>query len=262
MSRISGWSAIRSQGLVSAWAAVDDIHHRMLSDGGLMDKRLGIGFFLFDRLFGTLSLVQSSFNHHGYAVARERFRLRGDGRAQGERCGPGRWLNAQSENYRLREGHEVQHGKRWMVSPVATRGGNRDESLERPSAIRLDSWKDIANYLNRSVANRQRWEMVEAMPVHRHCHGTGGSVYAYSPEVDAWRSSPESPKAVGSGGFPIPIGRHWVPGPRRKVSPSQIARSYCRASSGRRRGLGYRRTPWTTRMACWPLKTWSGRENS
>jgi sterol desaturase/sphingolipid hydroxylase (fatty acid hydroxylase superfamily) len=50
-----------------------DIHHRMLSDGGLIDKNFGIGFFLFDRLFGTLSLVQSSFNHHGYAVAREKF---------------------------------------------------------------------------------------------------------------------------------------------------------------------------------------------
>ena len=27
------------------------------------------------------------------------------------------------------------------------------------------------------------------MPVYRHCHGTGGSVYAYKQEVDAWRSS-------------------------------------------------------------------------
>ena len=26
-----------------------DIHHRMLNDGGLMDKNFGIGFFLFDR---------------------------------------------------------------------------------------------------------------------------------------------------------------------------------------------------------------------
>src|SRR5712692_8023949 len=31
--------------------------------------------------------------------------------------------------------------------------------------------------------------MLEAMPVYRHCHGTGGSVYAYKQEVDAWRSS-------------------------------------------------------------------------
>src|SRR5438093_1178695 len=48
---------------------------------------------------------------------------------------------------------------------------------------------DIAHYLNRSVRTVQRWEMLEAMPVHRHCHGTGGSVYAYKQEVDAWRSS-------------------------------------------------------------------------
>ena len=71
-----------------------------------------------------------------------------------------------------------------------------DESLERPNAIRLDSWKDIANYLNRSVRTVQRWEMVEAMPVHRHRHGTGGSVYAYSHEVDAWRSSRSQKKPL------------------------------------------------------------------
>lgn len=80
---------------------------------------------------------------------------------------------------------KTMHGESVATSVVAT----GDESLERPNAIRLDSWKDIANYLNRSVRTVQRWEMVEAMPVHRHCHGIGGSVYAYSHEVDAWRSS-------------------------------------------------------------------------
>jgi hypothetical protein len=65
----------------------------------------------------------------------------------------------------------------------------RDESPENAIADRLDSWKDIAHYLNRSVRTVQRWERLEAMPVHRHCHGTGDSVYAYKQEVDAWRSS-------------------------------------------------------------------------
>jgi sterol desaturase/sphingolipid hydroxylase (fatty acid hydroxylase superfamily) len=51
-----------------------DIHHRMLNDGGLMDKNFGIGFFWFDWLFGTLSPQQGSFNHHGYAAARDKFR--------------------------------------------------------------------------------------------------------------------------------------------------------------------------------------------
>lgn len=50
-----------------------DIHHRILNDRGLMDKNFGIGFFVFDRLFGTLSLQQPPFNHRGYAVAREKF---------------------------------------------------------------------------------------------------------------------------------------------------------------------------------------------
>lgn len=61
-----------------------------------------------------------------------------------------------------------------------------DESPDSPTAVRLDSWKEIANYFNRSVRTVQRWEMKEFMPVHRHCHGTGGSVYAYVEEVDAW----------------------------------------------------------------------------
>jgi len=39
-----------------------------------MDKNFGIGFFLFDRLFGTLSSEHSPFNHRGYAAARERFK--------------------------------------------------------------------------------------------------------------------------------------------------------------------------------------------
>ena len=52
-----------------------DIHHRVLNDCGLMDKNFGIGFFLFDRLFGTLSAEQSPFNHRGYAAARVRFKF-------------------------------------------------------------------------------------------------------------------------------------------------------------------------------------------
>lgn len=50
-----------------------DIHHRALNDRGLMDKNFGIGFFWFDRLFRTLSVQQTPFNHRGYAIAREKF---------------------------------------------------------------------------------------------------------------------------------------------------------------------------------------------
>jgi TolB-like protein len=54
---------------------------------------------------------------------------------------------------------------------------------------RLDSWKEIAAYLDRDVTTAQRWEKREGMPVHRHLHDTRGSVYALSGELDAWLES-------------------------------------------------------------------------
>jgi TolB-like protein/tetratricopeptide (TPR) repeat protein len=57
---------------------------------------------------------------------------------------------------------------------------------EKPSEGRLNSWKEIAAYLNRDVTSAQRWEKREAMPVHRHVHDKRGSVYALIPELDAW----------------------------------------------------------------------------
>jgi hypothetical protein len=50
---------------------------------------------------------------------------------------------------------------------------------------RLESWKDIANYLKRGVTTVQRWEKQEGLPVHRHLHDKLGTVYAYKPEIDA-----------------------------------------------------------------------------
>jgi TolB-like protein len=54
---------------------------------------------------------------------------------------------------------------------------------------RLDSWKQIAAYLHRSVRTVRRWEHEEGLPVHRHVHRTLASVYALKYEVDAWRQA-------------------------------------------------------------------------
>ncbi|AXC13522.1 tolB protein [Acidisarcina polymorpha] len=54
---------------------------------------------------------------------------------------------------------------------------------------RLDSWKEIAEYLNRDVTTVQRWEKREGMPVHRHVHGRMGSVYASRADLEAWMRS-------------------------------------------------------------------------
>ncbi len=56
----------------------------------------------------------------------------------------------------------------------------------KPPDDRLDSWKAIAAYLHRDVTTVQRWEKREGMPVHRHLHDKGGSVYALTAELDIW----------------------------------------------------------------------------
>jgi len=58
-----------------------------------------------------------------------------------------------------------------------------------PAPDRLDSWKEIAAYLNRSERTVRRWEDKEELPVHRLQHDKRGSVYAYTRELDAWRVS-------------------------------------------------------------------------
>jgi len=65
--------------------------------------------------------------------------------------------------------------------------------MEKPLERRLDSWKEIASYLNRDVTTVQRWEKREGMPVHRHLHDKRGSVYALTEELDGWIHSRRSP---------------------------------------------------------------------
>ena len=51
---------------------------------------------------------------------------------------------------------------------------------------RLDSWKEIAEYLKRDVRTVIRWERDKALPVHRVPGGQRKAVFAYTHEVDAW----------------------------------------------------------------------------
>ncbi len=69
----------------------------------------------------------------------------------------------------------------------------------RPPEDRLDSWKEIAAYLNRDVTTVQRWEKREGMPVHRHLHDRMGSVYASRAELDAWARSRNLRAALENG---------------------------------------------------------------
>ena len=81
---------------------------------------------------------------------------------------------------------------------------------ERPHTLgseeRLDSWKDIAAYLQRDVSTVQRWEKREGMPVHRHVHDKQGSVYAFRSDLDGWRA-----RASHIAPTPMPTERRRTP---------------------------------------------------
>ena len=64
-------------------------------------------------------------------------------------------------------------------------------SPDRPgggSSRRLDSWKEIAEYLRRDVRTATRWES-QGLPLHRIGGGKGRSVFAFTHEIDAWMAA-------------------------------------------------------------------------
>ena len=58
-----------------------------------------------------------------------------------------------------------------------------------PGEKPLQSWKEIAAYLERDVRTARRWEQAEGLPIRRHRSGTRSSVYAYPSEIEAWRAN-------------------------------------------------------------------------
>jgi TolB-like protein/Flp pilus assembly protein TadD len=57
---------------------------------------------------------------------------------------------------------------------------------DRLANDRLDSWKEIAAYLNKEVRTVQRWEKNLGLPVRRIAQGKQGTVFAYKLDLDAW----------------------------------------------------------------------------
>ena len=55
---------------------------------------------------------------------------------------------------------------------------NESETDDRERQQTLESWKEIAAYLQRDAKTARNWEKTEGLPVHRHTHkriaaGTG-----------------------------------------------------------------------------------------
>jgi Tol biopolymer transport system component len=77
--------------------------------------------------------------------------------------------------------------------------------------VTLESWKEIAAYLQRDAKTASRWEKEEGLPVHRHNHKSRSSVYAYPSEIDAWRASR---KVIAEPPPPVPLWRSLFAPPR------------------------------------------------
>lgn len=91
-----------------------------------------------------------------------------------------------------------------MSSPPAHATSDVDKS---PAGERLESWKEIAVYLNRSVRTLHRWEKEEGLPVHRQLHKELGSVFAYKSELDAWSRARSVRAEVPEKGEPHSLSR-------------------------------------------------------
>src|SRR5258708_5042229 len=63
---------------VLAARRLPDIHHHALNDDGRMVSNFGIGLFLFDRLFRTISMRHRQFNRRRLAAAPRRYWLLGN----------------------------------------------------------------------------------------------------------------------------------------------------------------------------------------
>jgi hypothetical protein len=61
--------------------------------------------------------------------------------------------------------------------------------------VMLNSWKEIASYLDRGIRTVQRWERELQLPVHRIGKGKRSPVYAISTELNMWIRTTEIPRA-------------------------------------------------------------------
>jgi len=63
-----------------------------------------------------------------------------------------------------------------------------DDAAESGAAV-LNSWKEIASFLNRGVRTVQRWERELQLPIHRIGKGSRSPVFAFSAEIKLWLHS-------------------------------------------------------------------------
>ena len=100
------------------------------------------------------------------------------------------------------------------LASIAVENGLLMPDQDPSPGERLDSWKAIADYLQRDVGTVRRWEKSLGLPVRRVPGGRGRSVFAFQGEIDAWLktapSAERSPAASAPARRAIRPWHTWV----------------------------------------------------
>jgi len=92
-------------------------------------------------------------------------------------------------------------------------------SKTKPVLDRLESWKEIAEWLHRDVRTVQRWERSRNLPVHRLPGGRRARVFALQSELDSWWNSRVVQAAVEKEAKPEPARAGLIRNARLVVLP-------------------------------------------
>lgn len=102
-------------------------------------------------------------------------------------------------------------------------------SSEAIQDTRLDSWKEIAAYLDRDPRTVQMWEKSEGLPVHRINHQARATVYAFTSEIDAWLIARSGANAHAE--IPDPADNPDLPVAAMRPAKSHSVRTYLLATA-------------------------------
>jgi predicted DNA-binding transcriptional regulator AlpA len=82
-----------------------------------------------------------------------------------------------------------------------------------PQKTILNTWKEIAQYVGRSVRTIQRWERELGFPIHRPRGKQRSAVLAMPPEIDEWaRHTPSAGMPEHSDNVTVIDHDKWTPG--------------------------------------------------
>ncbi len=92
-------------------------------------------------------------------------------------------------------------------TPLPLEGTSRDGSYIKPEEDRLESWKEIAAFINRDERTAMRWAKELGMPVRRIPGSKRSRIFASREEISKWRLGRSEPASVAVAAFPKALSR-------------------------------------------------------